>query len=91
MTLRQIFGLIEETYGVSINYNDYAWQHELDDVVAWVGEVKYVYGKVLTTVHVEFHSEYGWVENVFDENGNYGYSFNKDSEWFYPHVDLESC
>jgi hypothetical protein len=91
ITLRQVFDLVEETYGVKINYSDYAWRYELDDVVAWVGETTNVYGKVLTTVYVEFRCEYGWVENVYNEYGECGYAFNKDSTWVDPHIDLSSC
>ena len=90
-TLAMLLELVKGEYGVEIKYEDYCWDYELDGVVASSQETIYVYARILTQVKVLFYSEYGWVENSYDEYGNMGTIYQKDSEWSYPTVDLGSC
>ncbi|MBQ4098747.1 MAG: hypothetical protein IJC87_01310 [Clostridia bacterium] len=91
VTLARLLELVKSEYGVEIKYEDFCWNYELDSVVAWSQDTVYVYARILTQVRVTFYSEYGWVENGYDEFGNMGSIYQQDSEWIYPTVDLEPC
>ena len=89
MTLEDLIARVGETYGVYVNYNDYGWDVALTDIVAWEGETNYVYARMLTEVVVNFYSEYGVVEMEYNAEGFSLYSYQRDSAWIYPNVNVE--
>ena len=91
LTLQDIFDEVKAVYGVEFKYDDYAWNYSLGGIVANVGEVVHVQGRVLTSVRVTFFCDYGWVSSDLDENGKSKHVYERDTEWYYPEIDLSGC
>ena len=91
LTLQDVFDEVKAVYGVEFKYDDFAWNYSLNATVAYPGEMSYVYGKILTSVRVTFYCDYGWVYNEWDEYGQSVYVYERDSEWYYPEIDLSGC